>query len=204
MIGDELRPGLWRWTAYHEEWGEDVGCLAVVDDDEIVLIDPLVPAADEERFFAALDRPAHVLITVFWHVRSAAEIARRTGARIWAYSRARPAIARRLGLEPHVFRLDDVLPGGIAAYPARRRSEVLFWLAGHRALVAGDVLLGAGDGTAVRLCPRSWLPRGMTQLDLAQALQPLLELPVEMLVASHGRPVLEQGRAALEQALRLT
>jgi hypothetical protein len=44
----------------------------------------------------------------------------------------------------------------------------------------------------------------MTQLDLAQALQPLLELPVEMLVVSHGRPVLEQGRAALEQALRLT
>jgi hypothetical protein len=21
----EIAPGLWRWTAYHEEWKEDVG-----------------------------------------------------------------------------------------------------------------------------------------------------------------------------------
>jgi len=204
MIGDELRPGLWRWTAYHEEWKEEVGSVALVTADEVVLIDPLVPAGQEERFLAELDRPAHVLITVFWHARSARDIARRAGARVWVYSRARATIARRIGLEPHVFRLGDALPGGIAAWPAQRRSEVLFWLASHRALVAGDVILGADDGAGARLCPDSWLPRGTTAKDLAQSLQPLLDLPVELLLVSHGTPVLTRGDEALAHALRLT
>lgn len=203
-LGDEIRPGLWRWTAYHEEWKEDVGSLALVTGDEIVLIDPLVPAAEEDRFFAALDRPVHVLITVFWHARSAGEIARRTGARVWAYSRARAVIARRIGLDPHVFRLGDELPGGIAAYPARRRSEVLYWLPRHRALVAGDVILGGDDGHGARLCPDSWLPQGTTARDLALSLQPLLDLPVELLLVSHGEPALTGGAQALAQALGTT
>jgi glyoxylase-like metal-dependent hydrolase (beta-lactamase superfamily II) len=203
MIGDELRPGLWRWTAFHEEWKEDVGCVAIAGGDEIVLIDPLLPAADEERFFAALDRPTHVLITVFWHVRSCAEIARRAGARIWAYSRARPAIARRRGGVADQLRRGDELPGGISAHSARRRSEVLYWLPAHRALVAGDVLLG-DDGRSARLCPPSWLPRGTTAAELAQSLRPLLELPVELLLVSHGPPVLQDGRRALANALQTT
>src|SRR5207247_9805350 len=139
---------------------------------------PAAPPAREDASSAEPDRPAHVPITVFWHAPSARDTARRTGARVWVYSRARATIARRIGLEPHVFRLGDELPGGIAAWPAQRRSEVLFWLASHRALVAGDVILGADDGAGARLCPDSWLPRGTTAKDLAQSLQPLLELPV--------------------------
>jgi glyoxylase-like metal-dependent hydrolase (beta-lactamase superfamily II) len=204
MLGDEIRPGLWRWTAYHEEWKEDVGSLALVTAEEIVLIDPLVPEGEEDRFYAAIDGWAgrlHVLITVFWHVRSAGEIARRTGAPVWAYSGARAAIARRVGGDPHVFRLGDELPGGVVPRPARRRSEVVFWLPQHRALVAGDVLLGGDAGSAARLCPDSWLPRGLTSSELAKSLEPLLDLPVELLLVSHGRPILDGAHAALARAL---
>ena len=35
--------GLWRWTAYHEEWRDEVGCVYYEAPDAIVLIDPLVP-----------------------------------------------------------------------------------------------------------------------------------------------------------------
>ena len=45
----EIAPGLWRWTAYHEEWKEDVGCTFVETDDGVVLIDPLVPARTRRR-----------------------------------------------------------------------------------------------------------------------------------------------------------
>lgn len=37
--------------------------------------------------------------------------------------------------------------------------------------------------------------------DLADPLQPLLDLPVEMVLVSHGEPVLTGARAALERAL---
>ena len=81
----EIAPGLWRWTAYHEEWKEDVGCTFVQTDDGVVLIDPLVPGEDTARFWKALDRDVkrakgrvHVLVTVFWHTRSAAAMRDRT------------------------------------------------------------------------------------------------------------------------------
>jgi hypothetical protein len=41
----------------------------------------------------------------------------------------------------------------------------------------------------------------MSQAQLRTALQPLLELPVEMVLVSHGEPVLSGGREALVQAL---
>ena len=53
------------------------------------------------------------------------------------------------------------------------------------------------------VCPESWLRHlgGYTQEDLRAGLQPLLDLPVEMVLVSHGEPVLRDGHAALERAL---
>jgi hypothetical protein len=47
--------------------------------------------------------------------------------------------------------------------------------------------------------PRSWLEDGY---DAAiAALRPLLELPVDRVLVTHGEPVLEDGLEALERAL---
>ena len=100
----EIAPGLWRWTGYHEEWRQDVGCVYVETEDGVVLVDPLVPPEDTARFWKALDRdvkragaPVHVLVTVFWHTRSAAAMVERYGARVWAPKAGKAAIARRAG-----------------------------------------------------------------------------------------------------------
>ncbi len=45
MQVQQITPGLWRWTAWHPEWKEDVGCVYYEGHDAIVLIDPLVPPA---------------------------------------------------------------------------------------------------------------------------------------------------------------
>jgi hypothetical protein len=37
-----IAEGLWRWSAYYEEWREDVGCVYYEAPDAVVLIDPLV------------------------------------------------------------------------------------------------------------------------------------------------------------------
>jgi glyoxylase-like metal-dependent hydrolase (beta-lactamase superfamily II) len=189
----ELAPGLWRWTGLHpdwtpeqggpEGWEQEVGCVYYEAPDAVVLIDPLVPPEDEERYWRALDRdveraakPVKVLRTVHWHERSAQAIGERYRAEV-----------------------GGELPRGVEGHPAVHFEETIFWLPEHGALVFGDVVLGA-DGGGVRLCPESWL-EGAGHTELKDALRPLLELPVERLLVSHGEPVLESAPAALAQAL---
>jgi glyoxylase-like metal-dependent hydrolase (beta-lactamase superfamily II) len=205
----QIDQGLWRWTAYHEEWRADVGCVYCETPNGVVVIDPLVPPDEPVRFWRALDRDVervgggvHVLVTVFWHTRSAAALVERYGARVWAPSRGRRAIARRAGVVTDPYRPGDPLPGGIEALPSGKAAEVVFWLPEHRSLVAGDVLLGTEEG-GVRLCPASWLPAGTTSADIARTLRPALDLPLERILVSHGEPVLEGAREALAAALRV-
>ncbi len=210
MEVERFAEGLWRWTAYYEEWRDEVGCVYLEAPDAIVLIDPLVPSGTTEaaRFWKALDRdvqraggPVHVLVTVFWHARSAGEIVRRYDGRLHASSRARAPIQRRTEAVTDVFRPGDRLPGGVEALPSGRATEVVYWIPQHRALVPGDVILGR-EGGGLRLCPESWLPSGVGHARLRTALQPLLALPVERVLVSHGEPVTEDARARLAEALQ--
>ena len=190
MKVDELAPGLWRWTAPHPDWKEgddweqEVGCVYYEAPEATVLIDPLVPdGADRESFFEALDRdverrglPVAIVLTCEWHGRSASDLAERYGT----------SGEGRAGLEAH--ELPEI-------------EERIWWIPEHGALVPGDVLLGDGAG-GVRVCPDSWLGDHATHDSIRAALAPLLELPLERVLVSHGEPVLADGRAALERALR--
>jgi glyoxylase-like metal-dependent hydrolase (beta-lactamase superfamily II) len=196
----ELRPGLWRWTAAHpewehaEHWGPEVGSVYAELPDALVMVDPLVPEDEEDRFWEALDRdvervgkPVHVLLTVHWHERSVAAVLDRYKATLW-----RPEEK-------------GTLPAGVHAEVVNGSDwvEALFFLEPHRALIAGDLLIGkAGGGIEL---PVGWFPKGeqdWAQQELKPELRKrLAELPVELVVVSHGDPVLEDGAAALERAL---
>ena len=199
----EVRPGLFRWTALHPDaeqdpkpgspadWGPEVGSVAWVGRDALVLVDPLVPA-DRPELQRELDdlvrshrRPVAILTTLKFHRRSRPELAERYGA---STSRARAS-----------------LPPSVVTVPIRGAGETMIWLPDLRTLVPGDRLLGE-DAGGLRLCPDSWLrylPSGMRRDALAEALRPLLDLPVESVVVSHGEAVLENGRDAIAQALAI-
>jgi glyoxylase-like metal-dependent hydrolase (beta-lactamase superfamily II) len=199
VLGNELRPGLWRWTAHHEEWKQEVAAVAVVSGTEVVLIDPLLVGDQWQQLEDALgDRQLHVLLTIHWHARSAGEIAARfEPARVWARSRNRAAVARRAPVTD-VFRIGDELPAGLVALEARPRSEVLFWEPRSRALIVGDALLGDGErGKGLHTCPGWWLPESTSLDDLRSSLRPALELPGELVLTSHGAPVLSGAREEL-------
>jgi hypothetical protein len=197
----ELRPGLYRWTAEHPEaqtdaepgspadWGPDVGSVAYAAPDALVLIDPLVPPdrGDVQQELDALVRRhgqrVAILTTLQFHSRSRQRLAERYGA---STSRAK-----------------KTLPGGVETVPVRGAGETMVWLPEQRALITGDRLLGDDRG-GLRLCPESWLrylPSKMDHPELREALRPLLDLPVEMVLVSHGEPVLSAGRAALARAI---
>jgi hypothetical protein len=195
----ELAPGLWRWTAVHPEWDPDategstgdwgpaVGSVLYVGGEGAAFIDALVP--DTPAFWEWADarmagvRRCSALITIGFHRRSRDDLTARYGADT---SRAR-----------------ERLPPGVEKIALRGTGEVAYWLPDPAALVLGDRILGT-DGGGLRLCPPSWtryLGGGLTQAELRRRLRPLLELPVERVLVSHGEPVLTAGRAALAEAI---
>jgi glyoxylase-like metal-dependent hydrolase (beta-lactamase superfamily II) len=88
----------------------------------------------------------------------------------------------------------------VVGIPVESVEETLYWIESGRALVAGDVLLGADGG--VRVCPDSWLSGRADPAELRALLLERLDLPIERVLVSHGEPVLDNGRAGLERALR--
>ena len=185
---DELRPGLKRWAGPHPEFDPvgddldesytDVASALFSGDEALVLFDPLVPDDLWSELDAAVKesgKPVVVLTTISFHERSRDEVARRYGA--------------RLGGEI----------AGVRAFSAERGDEVAYWLEQPRALVFGDAILGDQNG-GLRLTPWARNAEGLERT--RQALLPLLDLPVELVLPSHGEPVLAGGREALARALQ--
>jgi glyoxylase-like metal-dependent hydrolase (beta-lactamase superfamily II) len=206
----ELRPGLWRWTARHpdwtpeeggpEGWDPEVASYLYETPDTLVLFDPLSPAWDDLDERVERLGPPNVLVTIYWHVRSAPEILDRyAGTRVFGHEKALDEMSKRVAAT-ETFAAGDNLPGGVEAMTTRNR-EALFWLPDHAALVAGDVLLGRAGG-GVRVCPDSWLSEKLTPEGLREELRAaLLDRPVELILLTHGEPVVENARAALDEAL---
>jgi glyoxylase-like metal-dependent hydrolase (beta-lactamase superfamily II) len=199
MEVQELRKGLWRWTASHpqwdhaEQWGPEVASVYAELPEAVAIVDPLVPEDEEKRFWSALDRdverlglPVHVLLTVHWHERSVAAVLERYRATLW-----RPEEK-------------GDLPAGVHAEVVKGSDwvEAMFFVEPYRALVVGDLLI-ARDGR-IEL-PVGWFPKHEREWARTE-LKPLLRerlsaLPIELVLVSHGEPVLTGAAAALEQAL---
>lgn len=198
----ELRSGLWRWTGLHPDWtpeqggpngwAQEISCYYWEAPEAVFLVDPLIPPEDRERFLEALDRdveraglPVRIALTAKWHSRSAEELAARYAAAVWAFDRKTPP------------------PEGLRAIDAQAFEEALLWLEPQRALVSCEVILGDAPEGGVRLAPESWLAEaGWNHERLREALRPLLELPVELLLPTHGEPVVEGARERLAALLR--
>jgi glyoxylase-like metal-dependent hydrolase (beta-lactamase superfamily II) len=183
----EVRPGLKRWAGPHPEFDPaegdldnsytDVASALFHGDDALVFIDPLVP----DELWPALDaevkqsgKPVVVLTTIFFHERNRDDVARRYGGRL------------------------DGDVNGVRAFSAERADEVAYWLEGARAVVFGDAVLGDQAG-GLRITPWARNAEGLEKT--RQALLPLLELPVEVVLPAHGNAVLANGREALARAL---
>ena len=96
----------------------------------------------------------------------------------------------------HRYGAGDRLPGGIETFEGHKRNDILLWVESHGAVIAGDTLADFGSGLELN---ERWLKyAGTSREQVAEGLRPLLELPVERVLATHGGPF---DRSALERAL---
>jgi hypothetical protein len=168
---DELIPGLWTWTARHPGWTESEQWGPEVRSYALI-------RGDAVFLFDPIDPPTELL-----EGRSAEVVLTAN----W-HKRTSP----ELGLP--VNDTGDPLPDGIEARPGFYLPEERFlWLPQQRALIAGDSLPDAGE------VPDAWLD--IPREEYRQRLRPLLELPIELLLPTHGDPVIHDGHAHLTRAL---
>jgi glyoxylase-like metal-dependent hydrolase (beta-lactamase superfamily II) len=205
----EIAPGIWRWTGRHPQWhpgefGAEVASFALEAGDDLLLIDPLLPE-DEAPVLDLLDRLAQgrttsSLITIGYHVRSAEQLAERYGGRIYGP----PTCAKRLR-NAELLSEDPNGPAGTHAYAIGkpRRSERPIWIPSHKAVAFGDALVANPDGDL-----RVWVQdpvddklRRFYRERFNPTLDPLLELPVEHVLVTHGDPVVGDGAAKLKEAV---
>ena len=188
---EELRPGLWYWTATHPTWYDnEVGSYAWDAGSSVVLLDPLSPPTLVDELVSG--KEVATVLTCDWHDRSAPELVERLGSPIHA-----PAGGDGK-LDAEHFEAGAALPGGIAAHCATHPGEVTLWIDEVQALVVGDALI-VKDGEL--LIPPTWLPENDTVTTVQKRMAPLLELPVELVLTTHGEPVRENGSEALRKAL---
>jgi len=214
-----------EWTAQSDRpdgWQRMVGSVyfepPAGEAGAIVLIDPLAPpsgSAEAETFWTALDRdverarqPLLILISNGYHAREAIGFRQRyagkRGAWIWASAEA----VARLGFEPdRRFGAPAAAQPGVEILPIEGLDvgETAFFLVRHRVLVFGDAVIGAGSGR-LAVAPPSWAATGEAAGALYRerfraSLRRLLDLDPAVVLPSHGEPVLERGRDALDAAL---
>jgi glyoxylase-like metal-dependent hydrolase (beta-lactamase superfamily II) len=219
----ELRPGLWHWQAPHPQWREsepwdkNVSSYAADDGGRLLLFDPIDPPGEIEEL--ASERDTAIVLTAPWHERDARRLVERFGAPVYTalpdsaeylmqkwnltaeqVGEGSPDVAWlvREGIgEARPFTAGDRLDVGVEVFPGEKPNDLVLWVESHRAVVAGDTLVDFGNGLEIN--PR-WLDEEMPRAQVVDGLRPLLERPVEHVLAAHGGPF---DRAALERALSL-
>jgi glyoxylase-like metal-dependent hydrolase (beta-lactamase superfamily II) len=216
----ELGPGLWHWEAPHpawepsEPWGQNVSSYAIDDGERLLFFDPIAPP--EELIERAAGRATAIVLTSPWHERDARNLVERLDAPVytpspdtaadllrtydftapegWISPDVKWLVEGEVG-EAHWYAAGERLPVGVQSFPGQKHNDVVLWVESHRAVVAGDTLADFGEGPQIN--PR-WLSKEVTREQVADGLRPILDLPVEHLLATHGGPF---DRATLERAL---
>jgi glyoxylase-like metal-dependent hydrolase (beta-lactamase superfamily II) len=197
----EVRDGVWHWETQHPEWNDKqwwgplVSSYAIDDGERLVFFDPLAPPAEIDKL--AKERETAIVLTCPWHRREADAIADRYDATLYVPP---PDAGDPSPVDGTVYREGDRLPVGVEALPGMEPNDLLLWVESHGVLVAGDTLQDRGDGLQFLGDLANNVPPEFRVVaeQVRERLQSVLDLPVELVLPTHGAPV---DKAALERAL---
>jgi glyoxylase-like metal-dependent hydrolase (beta-lactamase superfamily II) len=192
-----------------------VSSYAIDDGERLLLFDPMPPPKEIDARVA--DRETAVVLTCPWHERATQSLVERLGLPVYTpLPDTAEDLMRMYGItaeqagdgspdlvwllkegkgDARPYSAGDRLPVGVEAFPGQKPNDMVLWIESHATVIAGDTLVDFGDGLHIN---SGWLHPDVTREQVVEGLRPLLALPVERVLATHGGPF---DRAALERAL---
>jgi glyoxylase-like metal-dependent hydrolase (beta-lactamase superfamily II) len=198
---EEILPGIFHWTTFHEGIGQKVHSYFLAYADPPVLIDPRVPE-EGLAWFGKSEPPVHVFLTNRHHYRHSDRFEKAFGTKVWCH---------RAGLHEftpeqkvHPFLHGDELPGGILALAVGvlcPEETALFFSRSGGILAIGDAIVRYG--TELGFVPDSLMGenpeevrRGLKKVFLGH-----LEREFDHLLFAHGQPWVGGARKELRRFL---
>jgi hypothetical protein len=193
---NELRPGLWHWTARHERIHTQVSSYYLVEAG--VLIDPMIPREGLE-WFERERVPEHVVLSNRHHDRHAWRLRDAFGCTVHCISNGARELEGRGPVE--TFEFGDELPGGIVVHEvgAICPDETALHIHSQRALVCADGVIRGSSGELTFVPDHLMDEPEQTKESLRAAYRRLLELDFDLLLLAHGEPVVDGGHDALRE-----
>jgi glyoxylase-like metal-dependent hydrolase (beta-lactamase superfamily II) len=182
----QVQTGVWMWQAAHpawkagDDWPEIITSYAIDTGPRLVIFDPI--ATPDEILEFAEGRDAAIIVTCRWHLRDAAALARKLVVPLYV---PLPDAEHPTPAEGVVYEAGRRLPFGVQAMRGMEDFDMALWVESRGALVVGDSLIDRGSGLEV---PSEWVEEGDRAKILA-ALRPLTELPIKIVLPTHGEPV---------------
>ncbi len=188
----QLFPGVWQWSAYSSHHKVELTSHAVNTSEGVVIVDP-IPLDEEQRIkFEPIVAPQAVILTNANHLRSATQWVDRKS--IYAFP---SSLTREHGLvvierQPsQLFGLTIIpLEGGPAG-------EIALFDSDKKLLIVGDALVNLPNRGLEILPAKYCNDDGMLRNSLCR----LLAFNFDVLLCSHGNPILTAAKTRLKELL---
>jgi hypothetical protein len=193
---DEILPGVFHWTAFHEGIRQPVHSHFVAG--TAALVDPMLPDEGLE-WFERERHPERILLTNRHHYRHSEHFVERFGCPVLCHESGLHEFAGGAAVEGFSPR-EEVAPGIVAReVGVICPDETALHISRARALAIADGAIRNREG-ALSFVPDSYLgddPDGVKS-GLRASFRRLLELDFDALLLAHGEPLVDGGRSALE------
>jgi hypothetical protein len=195
---NEIAPGLFHWTAFHEGIRSEVSSYYLRD--ERVAIDPLLPGDEALQWLRENGPPRAVLLTNRHHYRHSARLIEAFEVSVHVSRPGMHEFSEEQRVAP--FDFGDRLPGDVIAHEvgAICPDESALEIRSARALACADGVVRWGAPDA----PLAFVPDFLLGEDpeavrggLRAAYGRLLELDFDHLLLAHGLPALGDGKQQL-------
>jgi hypothetical protein len=197
----EILPGIYHWTTFHEGIQEDVHSYYITAIAPAVLIDPRVPS-EGLGWFEGHPLPQHIYLTNRHHYRHSDQFAKAFGATVWCHQKGLHEFTK--GQEVKPFQHGDVLPGGVLALAVGvlcPEETALYLPCVGGILAIGDAIIRPNEH--LDFVPNPLLgdnPQAVKD-GLRQVFRRHLEREFDHLLFAHGAPWIGGAKAALRQFL---